>query len=251
MIFNKIKRYYLKFVKSTKGNALLLAVSAAIAATFSVYFFIAITVLDRASKERITHLYNAYQMGVGMNTMIEVRLNSKGRMDADFQDSSGNYVFTVEEYETLIQLNNETVLSLDKMERDKIVTYADDPTATRLRGENTTYDLDNTKLKVIFDLVIDSYDENGDIVKKVAGLIYMVNLAGFEVPDYSDYTNAPYDEGSPFYYLVSYADGDAGLTESDITLQYLDVLYKGVLDIETHGAGPQPNHVIILPSELR
>ncbi|MEC8678549.1 MAG: hypothetical protein VXX85_06825 [Candidatus Margulisiibacteriota bacterium] len=251
MIINKLKRYSYGFIKSTKGNALLLAISSAIAATFSIYFFVSMTTLDRESQERVAHLYNAYQMGVAVNTMIQNRLFTRGQLEINFQDSSGNYIYSKEEYEILIQLEADTVLTLKQMVHDDIITDADDPTATRLRFENTEYDKLNTKLKVVFDLVNDSYDQNGDVIKKVAGLNYMVNLAGLEVPDYAEYTNAPYDAGSPFYYLVSYADSDAGLTESDITLQYQGVIFKGVLDESTHGVGPQPDKVILLPSELK
>ena len=74
-----------------------------------------------------------------------------------------------------MQLEADTVLNLKQMVHDDIITDANDPTATRMRFENTDYDKLNTKLKVVFDLVNDSYDQNGDVIKKVAGLNYMVN----------------------------------------------------------------------------
>jgi hypothetical protein len=170
-------------------------------------------------------------------------------LEINFQDSSGNYKYSKEDYEILIQLEADSVLTLKQMIHDDMITDAKDPTATRLQFKNTSYDKINTTLKIIFDLVIDSYDQNGDVIKKVSGLNYMVNLAGVEVPDYADVTNSPYEEGTPFYYLVSYADSDAGLSENDITLQYDGVKFTGVLDESTHGSGPQPDYVIILPSE--
>lgn len=248
-MFKQCKKHIHYFIKSSKGNALLLAVSSAIAATFSIYFFVSLTTLDRESQERVAHLYNAYQMGISTNTLIQNRLFTRGYLEISFQDSSGNYIYSEEEYEILIQLEANSILTLKQMIHDDMITDANDPTATRLRFENTDYDKLNTKLKIIFDLVIDSYDQNGDVIKKVAGLNYMVNLAGYEVPDYAEVSNAPYDEGSPFYYLVSYADSDAGLSENHITLQYEGIMFNGVLDVTSHGAGAQPDHVVILPSE--
>ena len=57
-------------LKSTKGNALLLATAGAIAATFSVYFFVSISTLSDDSKQRVTHLYNAYQMAISVKGKI-------------------------------------------------------------------------------------------------------------------------------------------------------------------------------------
>ena len=68
------------------------------------------------------------------------------------------------------------------------------------------------KIKVIFDMVVDHFDLNGDAVKKVVGVKYLVNLAGQPVPSESEIGNAPYQEGDPFYYLVSYEDAEAGLS---------------------------------------
>ena len=69
------------------------------------------------------------------------------------------------------------------------------------------------------------------------------------MPSESEIGNAPYQEGDPFYYLVSYEDAEAGLSFDDITLQTNGILYDGVLDTSTFGVGPQATHVIILPGE--
>ena len=89
---------------------------------------------------------------------------------------SNNYNYTEDEFELYIELQTGTILTLREMLNDDMITDADDPTATRLRFEPTGYDINNTKLKVVFDMVIDNYDSNGDAIKKVAGINYLVNL---------------------------------------------------------------------------
>ena len=66
-----LKQRLLKLLKSKKGNALLLATAGAIAATFSVYFFVSLTTLSEDSKQRVAHLYNAYQMGQALKAKID------------------------------------------------------------------------------------------------------------------------------------------------------------------------------------
>ena len=244
-VYHKIKN----FIICKKGNALLLMIASTITATFGIFFFTSLTTLDRESQERVAHLYNAYQMGVSTNEMIQNRLFSKGKLEIDFQKTNGSYKYTENEFEIYIELQNETILTLREMLKDDMITDSDDPTATRLRFEPTSYDRINTTLKVVFDMVIDSYDNNGNVIKKVGGINYLVNLAGYEVPSYSAFTNAPYSTGEPFYYLVSYSDTNANLNENNITLKLDNVKFKGVLDTTTHGAGPQPDKVILLPKK--
>lgn len=249
MKYKKWIQYIKHFFISTKGNTLLLMVASAIAATMGIFFFASLTTLDRESKERVTHLYNAYQMGQAVNKLIENRLFTRGQLEIDFQDSNGNYKYTESEFVVHIQFEDNTVLNLKQMVHDDMITDADDPTATRMRFESTSYDKINSTVLIQFDMVVDSYDSDGNVVKKVGGINYLVNLAGYEVPEYADTTNAPYSSGMPFYYIVSYADENAGLTESDITLKVDDVKFKGVLDTSTLGNGPQPDIVVILPGE--
>ena len=66
-----LKAKILKMLNSKKGNALLLATAGAIAATFSVYFFVSLTTLSEDSKQRVAHLYNAYQMGQSLKAKID------------------------------------------------------------------------------------------------------------------------------------------------------------------------------------
>ena len=130
-------------------------------------------------------------------------------------------------------MDSDTVFSLAEMINDELILDSRDPTATRLNSAPTPYDRNNTKIRVIFDMAIDHYDANGDAVKKVVGVKYFVNLAGQTVPNHTKLSNAPYEEDEPFYYLVSYADADAGLTHNDITLQDAGIMFDGVLDTTT------------------
>ena len=238
----------LQWTASKKGNTQLLVMASAIAATMAIFLFVSLTSIDQALKEKTAHLYNAYQMGVSINALIKNRIFTKGQLEVSYQDADGENRFTKEEFQKYVQMDSEAIFSLSEMINDALIMDARDPTATRLNSAPTSYDRQNTKIKVIFDMVIDHYDENGDAIKKVVGVKYLVNLAGEEVNN-NEIGNAPYENGSPFYYLVSYADDDAGLTEGDITLKFAGVKFDGVLDTSTFGVGPQATQVIILPGE--
>ena len=82
MLKNKI----LNFLNSKKGNALLLATAGAIAATFSVYFFVSLTTLSEDSKQRVAHLYNAYQMGQSIKAKIDGADINQARLGAGDED---------------------------------------------------------------------------------------------------------------------------------------------------------------------
>ena len=227
----------------------LLIMAGAIFSTMAIYFFVSLTSLDQESKERTAHLYNAYQMGTSINALLKNRIFTKGQLEVSYQDDEGNNRFTKEEFEKYVQMDSDTVFTLAEMINDELILDSRDPTATRLNSAPTPYDRNNTKIRVMFDMAIDHYDANGDAVKKVVGVKYFVNLAGQTVPDHTKLSNAPYEEDEPFYYLVSYADADAGLTHNDITLQDAGIMFDGVLDTTTFGVGPQASRVIILPGE--
>ena len=244
-----LKKRLLKLLKGKKGNALLLATAGAIAATFSVYFFISLTTLSADSKQRVAHLYNAYQMGISINALLKNRIFTKGQLQVSYQDETGENRFTKEDFEKYVQMEPDSVFRLLDLVNDEILLDSRDPTMSRLKSAPTSYDREKTTIKVVFDMVIDHYNEHGDAMKKVVGVKYFVNLAGQSVPASSKLGNAPYEAGEPFYYLVSYADEDAGLTHNDITLQDSGVMFDGVLDTQTFGVGPQASRVIILPGE--
>ncbi|MBL6723146.1 MAG: hypothetical protein ISQ13_03945 [Candidatus Margulisbacteria bacterium] len=237
------------FGTNTKGNAQLLVTAGAIFATMAIYFFVTLTAIDQELKEKTAHLYNAYQMGISINALIKNRIFTKGQLEVSYQDEEGENRFTKDEFQKYVQLDTDTVFTLSELINDELILDSRDPTATRINASPTNYDRHNTKVKVIFDMVIDHYDNNGDAIKKVVGVKYMVNLAGQPMPSDSDIGNAPYLEGDPFYYLVSYEDEAAGLSYNDITLKTAGIVYDGVLDTSTFGVGPQATHVIILPGE--
>lgn len=241
---------YLKnFLSEKKGNSQLLILAGATFATMAIYFFVSLTSMDQETKERTAHLYNAYQMGISINALLKNRIFTKGQLSVSYQDENGNNRFTKEEFEKYVQMDSDTIFTLGELVNDQLLTDSRDPTATRQNSAPTAYDRENSKIKVVFDMVIDHYNENGDAIKKVVGVKYFVNLAGQTVPDHTGISNAPYENNEPFYYLVSYADEDAGLTHSDITLQLEGVMYDGVLDTTTFGVGPQASRVIILPGD--
>ena len=237
-----------KFIANKKGNMQLMVMTGAIFATMAIYLFVTLTSMDQELKEKTAHLYNAYQMGLSINALIKNRIFTKGQLEVSYQDSDGENRFSKDDFQKYVQLETDTVFTLAQMIHDELVMDARDPTATRINSVNTNYDRQNTTIKVIFDMVIDHFDANGDAVKKVVGVKYLVNLAGQSVND-SDIGNAPYENGSPFYYLVSYEDIGAGLSQNDITLKFSGIMFDGVLATQTFGVGPQATQVIILPGE--
>ena len=81
-----LKDRLLHMLKSKKGNALLLATAGAIAATFSVYFFVTLTTLSEDSKQRVAHLYNAYQMGQSLKGKIDGADTNQARLGGGTED---------------------------------------------------------------------------------------------------------------------------------------------------------------------
>ncbi len=239
-----------QFITSQKGNAQLLTMAGAIAGTMAIYFFISIASLTQQDKERVAHLYNAYQMGLAVDSMISNRIMLKGENNVSFKDEAGDYRFTKNDFEMYVQMESETEFTLAQLVHEKVLMESRDATASRLYGTPTKYDETHTTLKVIFDMVVDRYDENGDAIKMVRGVHYLVNLAGQSVDPSTDLTNDPYSPDMPFYYLVSYENELAGLTEADITLKYDGIKFKSVLDSSTNGGGPQAQRVIILPGDV-
>ena len=131
-----------KSIWSSDGNALLLATSSAIAATFSVYFFVSLTTLSEDSKQRVTHLYNAYQMGQSIKSKLDGADTKHSRL--------GNK--TEDELEAPIDhdFHNGQFVSLKTMLKEGIIIGADDPTATARSGEDTPYNLEKSGVKIIF-----------------------------------------------------------------------------------------------------
>ena len=69
MILNKLN----KFLQSKKGNALVLTMAAAITSAMGGFFFVALSNVGDAQKQKITHLHNAYKMAEGARTLSQVQ----------------------------------------------------------------------------------------------------------------------------------------------------------------------------------
>jgi len=238
-------------LKSKKGNALLLATAGAIAATFSVYFFVSISTLSDDSKQRVTHLYNAYQMA----------LSVKGKINGDSMQANKLDGTNVEDgiEDSLDPLfHNGSFITLKEMVIASIIIVQMDPTTTSERGEKIPYDVNNSGVLIKYanstDDVITPSDENRSIadranLAKVHDLHLFVNLAG--TTDIDSRSNGPYEVGDPFYYVVMASDGDTersdGLTD-DLKTVNLTQFPTGML--ATNQGGPQAETSVILPQDF-
>ena len=242
-------------LKSRKGNALLLATAAAIASTFAVYFFVSITTLSDDSKQRVTHLYNAYTMGVTIKAKVAGEAIGFDMLNGDQTEDD------IEEGLKTIYHNGKFV-TLEDMITDKAIVVQMDPTPTTRRGLDIPYDVENSGVLIKFaDVngeVIAPTDESRDederlLLPKVHDVHLFVNLAGTTNTDATGAGNSPYEAQEPFYYIVMASDTDigddseTGLTDALKTID-LTVFPTGIL-AENNG-GPQAETSIILPIDL-
>ena len=175
-----LKQRLCYLLKSKKGNALLLATAGAIAATFSVYFFVSISTLSDDSKQRVTHLYNAYQMGISV----------KGKINGDsMQANKLDGTLSEDDIEDALDplFHNGAFITLREMIIASIIIAQNDPTTTSERGVKIPYDLDNSGVLIKFanavDEVIPPSAENRakdarKALARVHDLHLFVNLAG-------------------------------------------------------------------------
>ncbi|MGA0242003.1 MAG: hypothetical protein ACO3K7_03270 [Candidatus Marinamargulisbacteria bacterium] len=228
-----LKYRLLQTLKSKKGNALLLATAAAISATFSVYFFVSITTMSKEAKQRVTHLYNAYTMGIS----VEGKINGTDLDKTYFEDK-----LPINELHALVTpFKNNDFVSLQTMVDEIVIVAADDPTATDRLGEKTPYDLENS------GVLIKYIDDSGNVIAngaadstKVTGVHLFVNLAG--TPNAADLGgNAPYVDGEPFYYILM-DDATAGTGQAvTIDTKFTDGILSAI------DGGPQPATSVLLP----
>ena len=238
-------------LKNKKGNALLLATAGAIAATFSVYFFVSISTLSDDSKQRVTHLYNAYQMA----------LSVKGKINGDSMQANKLDGTNVEDgiEDSLDPLfHNGSFVTLKEMVIASIIIVQNDPTTTSERGQKIPYDVNNSGVLIKFanstDDVIAPSAENRAIadranLAKVHDLHLFVNLAG--TTDIDSRANGPYTAGDPFYYVVMASDADTGRTDGltdDLKTVNLTQFPTGML--ATNQGGPQAETSVILPQDF-
>ena len=227
----------LTMLKSKKGNALLLATAGAIAATFSVYFFVSLTTLSEDSKQRVAHLYNAYQMGQSLKAKIDGADTNQARLATANEDDIEAPIDDV--------FHNGKYISLAVMVKKAVIISADDPTATARAGVDMPYDLENSGVAIKYA------DADGNPIAPtetglasdtlVADVQLFVNLAG--TPDAA--SNSPYADGEPFYYILM-ETSNSGLTADDITVN-LTQFPAGILS--TNDGGPQAEVSVVLPQD--
>jgi hypothetical protein len=239
-LMSKIKQTIWRAIKSKRANTLLLTTAAAIATTFSVYFFVSLTTLSEEAKQRITHLYNAYTMGVAV----------KGAINADGIIGS----MTKVEFHNKLDpsLFDGNFISLAQMIKSAFVTTGYDPTPSKITGNDTTYHGDASGVRIIY------IDENGDEMTedytsgapKVDNLRLLVNLAGTSDAAYADHrtfdATYPYASGDPFYYILMDLTHGFAPAAGAVTIDPA-VFIIGILD-QTNG-GPQPDTSVILPQD--
>jgi len=232
-----LKDRLLQMLKSKKGNALLLATAGAIAATFSVYFFVSLTTLSEDSKQRVAHLYNAYQMGQSLKGKIDGADINQARLGSKTEDDIEAPIDDV--------FHNGKFISLKTMVKKAIIIAADDPTATARGGVDTPYDVNNSGVLIKYadasGAVITPTATGAGTATIVADVQLFVNLAG--TPDAD--SNSPYTAGEPFYYILMDAD-TAGLTAADHTVDLVQ-FPAGIL--ATNDGGPQAEVSVILPQD--
>ena len=226
-----------EMLKSKKGNALLLATAGAIAATFSVYFFVSLTTLSEDSKQRVAHLYNAYQMGQSLKGKIngsDINQDRLGTANEDDIEAPIDEVF-----------HNGSVISLATMVKKAIIIAADDPTATVRSGVDTAYDTTNSTVLIKYadgaGAIIPATATGSGTDTIVADVHLFVNLAG--TPDVE--SNTPYADGEPFYYVLM-DSGTAGVSAELETID-LDRFPSGILAPDNGGV--QAEVSVALPQD--
>ena len=235
-----LKNRLLKLLKSKKGNALLLATAGAIAATFSVYFFVSITTLSADSKQRVAHLYNAYQMGQSLKAKIDGADINESRLGAG---TEADVEAPIDEV-----FHNGKFITLKQMVKKAIIIASKDPTATERSGTDTGYDITNSGVLIKYadaaGAVIAATDSPDDATDTVVADVHLfVNLAG--TPDV-EFDNSPYSLNEPFYYILM--DNTVGVVLADSLLTISSSQYPAGI-LETKDGGPQAEVSVILPQD--
>lgn len=224
----------IKKILTRRGNALLMTMATAIATTMSIFMFTVIINLSEDNKERITHLYNAYQMGLGVKAVIEGTSINLKRLSG-----SADYMKDDIENSININLNHNSFITLKQLTKLKIVTKKPDPTASKKRGESVDYDEINSGVLIRYLNITDTMiNDNNTGVKN---LQLYVNLAGTTNPS----SNEPYSEGDPFFYILmdTSQNNTAGYdTTIDLPLHKVGILSA----IE---GGPAHETSVILPQD--
>ena len=225
------------FILSRKGNSLLLATASAITATVGIYFFVFITSLSEDNKQRVTHLYNAYQMGIS----VQEKISGKDLKRNYFNPKRKKFLKQKQLHRRLNDsLHNGNFITLQDMIDLSLIVDAPDPTASAENSTESSYDLTNSGMLIIY-LDIDGNEVTNDQTR-VHNVSLFVNLAGNTYEN----RNAPYYDGDPFYYILMDPSQDATSgyqTTIDVQTKHITGILSNVDN------GPQAETSVLLPQD--
>lgn len=222
-------------LKSDKGNSLLLATASAIAATMGIYFFVSLTALSEDSKQRVSHLYNAYIMGQSIHHIISGGNENKDYFSDGQQLSAFRHLLRLNE-----NFHNGEFVTLKTLIETSVILDTLDPTATNRSGTETKYNINSSGARIRF------LDSDGNMINNsssiVHGVAFYVNLAGTS----DSQSNAPYSDGDPFFYILMDTTEESA-NGYDTTID-LTMHPRGILS--TNDGGIQAETSVILPQDL-
>jgi hypothetical protein len=210
----KHTQFMIQFLTNRAGNSLLLTTASAIGATMAIYFFVSLTALSEDSKQRVSHLYNAYIMGQSIHNVIR-----GGNENRDYF-SDGK---TLSAFRHLLRLksdfHNGEFVTLQTLIDLSIILDTLDATATSRSGTDTRYNTTSSGARIRY------LDINGNVITNSSSMVHdvalFINLAGTSDAN----SNAPYADGDPFFYILM------DPTESSATG------YAATVDIAVHSNG--------------
>lgn len=245
-------QYIFKKIYSQNGNTQMLVASSAIIATLLSYIFLGIFVTSNEFREKNTHYFNAYQIGKSVENKVKLRFQSTGDEEFSLLNNDGTYRYTEREFNIRSQLFDGQIYTLDQLVKEEFIIDSENPTSGD-PSQLSEYDQINTTVKIMYEYVLESFVD-GDARKKIKRIHYLVNLARPVIAESDTYTNTPYDANTPFYYLVSYADGTTDfLTDEHITFKFRSGNPIGsiLLDERDLEHAVRAQEVVILPIPYR
>ena len=243
-----LKDKLLLSLKSKKGNALLLATATAIAASFSVYFFVAISALSQEQKERIAHLYNAYQMGLSISGHLDGTSQDLDRIIPESDTNKDKAVSSADIDKAVGDaFKNTTRVKLSDMVGANLIRIANDPTQSNIQDADVAYDVENSTV-LITHLGDSSAELSAGATDKVRGLKLLVNLAGTKnaAENKGDKDPSGYDFGTgAFFYIIM----DTGPSAVSSMTETISSTAHPVGILSAVSGGPQPETSVLLPSK--
>lgn len=228
-------------LKSRRGNVLLLSTAAAIAGSFGIYFFIAVTEMSENTKQRVTHLYNAHTMATAIDSFVRGKTS-----DEDYLADGKTLVTSELDEKSPAEFRTAEFIDLKEMREFGLIGIAMDVTATKLaEGDEIPYDLLASGC-----LLTHAKNKAGAApgTDPVTHLILACNLAGT--------TNTLGDSkmggvNEPFYYIYgTQGIGGNAPTYATTTIKKVDttIFPLGILD--RSDGGPRSADVVNLPADF-